>query len=498
MRRRGLGALVAAFAVAMFALVGMASATPPKSYLVQFPTAPIVPTSAGTATFSVVATNETVNTAMGGINFIMPSGLTVLSVNAQAPTSVSGVTWTASIPASGCVVPQTHSGHLPCVNVGGTPIGNKQRVTVTITVAAPLVCDGASYSYAWQTDARQDNSFSGTGNVLYPETTNALWNTTTAVQDPTSSANQLVFTQQPNNAQVGQPITGNSYAAGPAVAVSAENACGAVDTSYNTPISITDTPPSYVTNSALSGGGAVTPTNGVATFANLVVNKADPTNISSAAGQGYTLTAASGSLASATSGPFDISDGATPCIQAQGGAAGSCTTTENSPTNAPSTSSVTVVGTGDPTNGNNSQLTENVDSGNALSCSFGSGVPVDSNWYQYNLNNTTWSKQLTYDLVPTTKTNHESVGDLQVCFGSTTDFVTSNGAMAGAATLPDGTSGFVGFLPNCTTKNGSPTPGATYCIQSRSKVTAVNPFGFDFQVVINSPAGVPGDPWLRS
>lgn len=484
--------VVGAVVAAMLAMVGNASATPPKAYLVQFPTSAVTPT----ATFSVTVTNETQNTGMGAINLLPPSQEQILSMSvaSQAGTSVPGVTWTASVPASGCVAPQTNSGNYPCVTAGGTPIGYNQTVTLTITVAHKLVCDNATPSYTWLTDARQSNSFSGTGNLLYSDPSS---NSTLTVQDPSSAATHLVFTQQPNNALVGSTITGSSYStSGPTVQVSAVNACGATDPNYSGQVTLSANPPASAVPSL--GGNTATASGGVATFPSLAIS--DPTPFvlgSSAAGEGYTLTASSGTLASATSTSFDINDSAVPCSQS-GTSAGSCTSTLSNPNGSSDVSTATIVGTGDPSSPNSSLLYQNVDSGTQLSCNFSSGAPTDSNWYQYYLNNNTWSKQITYDLAPTSKTNGEQVKDLQVCFGSTVPFVTASGSYASGGTLPNGVSGYVGLLPNCITK-GAPTPNATYCIQSRSKVTPLvpNAYGFDFQVVISSPAGLADDPTFR-
>ena len=79
----------------------------------------------------------------------------------------------------------------------------------------------------------------------------------------------------------------------------------------------------------------------------------------------------------------------------------------------------------------------------------------------------------------------------QVCFGAPSDFVTAGGTLASAGTLPDGSAGFIGLLPNCGAS------GATVCIQSRAAQLAVPPIGFELIVTAFVPEGLTGDPWGR-
>jgi hypothetical protein len=99
---------------------------------------------------------------------------------------------------------------------------------------------------------------------------------------------QLVFLQQPSSANVGAAIS-------PAVTVEELDKFGNVVTTGSTSeisLSLGSNPG----EAALSGGGTVTVSNGIATFSNLAV---------STAGTGYTLVASEGSL-SATSSSFNV------------------------------------------------------------------------------------------------------------------------------------------------------------------------------------------------
>ena len=97
---------------------------------------------------------------------------------------------------------------------------------------------------------------------------------------------KLAFLQQPSNALTGATIS-------PAVQVAVEDSSGTVVTNATDPVTLTLTG-----GTSLAGTLTAAPRNGIATFSNLSVN---------AAGAGYTLSATSPGLASATSTSFTIS-----------------------------------------------------------------------------------------------------------------------------------------------------------------------------------------------
>ncbi len=106
-----------------------------------------------------------------------------------------------------------------------------------------------------------------------------------------SSPAKLAFSQQPTNAVTHATIT-------PSVQVTVEDASGNTVTSATNPVTL-----SLLGGTGLAGTLTVTPQNGIATFGNLTV---------STAGSGYTLSAASPNLTSATSTSFTISAPGTP------------------------------------------------------------------------------------------------------------------------------------------------------------------------------------------
>ena len=104
-------------------------------------------------------------------------------------------------------------------------------------------------------------------------------------------ATQLAFSAQPTNATANQAIS-------PAIQVEVRDASGALVTTATDAVTLSiGTNPGTGT---LSGTLTVNAVAGVATFSGLSIDEA---------GIGYTLTAASGSLTSATSAAFDVAAG---------------------------------------------------------------------------------------------------------------------------------------------------------------------------------------------
>lgn len=130
----------------------------------------------------------------------------------------------------------------------------------------------------------------GTGYTLAASSSGLTGATSATFNVPAGSATQLVFTQQPSSVVAGASIS-------PAVTVTAKDAQNNTVTSYATPVSLTlGNNPGGAT---LSGGAAVTPVNGVATFPAVSLNRT---------GTGYTLVANSGTL-NQISTAFNVSAG---------------------------------------------------------------------------------------------------------------------------------------------------------------------------------------------
>lgn len=129
---------------------------------------------------------------------------------------------------------------------------------------------------------------SGTGYTL-AASSGALTGAASAVFDIVAgAATHLVFTVPPVN-------TSADSAFKPALQVAAQDALGNTDLTYTAQVTLViGNNPSGGT---LTGGGPLNAVSGVASFPALSINKV---------GTGYTLSASSGSLTGATSGPFDI------------------------------------------------------------------------------------------------------------------------------------------------------------------------------------------------
>src|SRR5207302_4655550 len=128
----------------------------------------------------------------------------------------------------------------------------------------------------------------GTGYTLVATSPGVRGATSAAFDVAPAAAARLAFTAQPHNATVDVVIT-------PPVQVTAFDTLGNVATSFagNVTIGLA----ANASGGTLGGTTTVAAASGVATFADLSVNRA---------GTGYRLTASAGPLAGATSDPFDI------------------------------------------------------------------------------------------------------------------------------------------------------------------------------------------------
>jgi len=131
----------------------------------------------------------------------------------------------------------------------------------------------------------------GTGYTLQATASGLTGATSTSFNITPAAASVLAFTGQPSNTTAGATIS-------PAVQVTARDAFGNTATAFTGTVSVAiGTNPGGGT---LSGTTSVAAVNGVATFANLSINKA---------GSGYTLQATASGLTGATSTSFNITPG---------------------------------------------------------------------------------------------------------------------------------------------------------------------------------------------
>jgi hypothetical protein len=123
-------------------------------------------------------------------------------------------------------------------------------------------------------------------------------------------------------------------------------------------------------------------------------------------------------------------------------------------------------------------------------------TPQSPDWYGFNVSATDRSKTVTWTV------KDSDPNTFQVCFGAPYEFFDATGEPARAGTLPDGTRGFVGLLPNCNTEEflaaADVAPGQseeeTAFICANISPDEENPTTTVASFTI--PAGLPGDPFI--
>src|SRR5439155_1490721 len=132
----------------------------------------------------------------------------------------------------------------------------------------------------------------GTGYTLTASATGPTGATSTPFDVAPAAANRLVFTVQPSSATAGVAIT-------PAVQVTAQDGLGNTVTGFTGTVTLAfgNNPGS----ATLGGTTSVAAAAGVASFANLRINRT---------GTGYTLTASAAAVPTAPSAPFNVTPGA--------------------------------------------------------------------------------------------------------------------------------------------------------------------------------------------
>ncbi len=118
------------------------------------------------------------------------------------------------------------------------------------------------------------------------------------------AATQLTFTTEPTATKAGAAIA-------PSVSVTAQDALGNTVTSFSGTVTVVITPGTGASGATLSGTTATATTAGVATFADLKIDKVGALST----GTGYTLSATAPSLTAATSDAFDIKSGTATRLQ---------------------------------------------------------------------------------------------------------------------------------------------------------------------------------------
>jgi hypothetical protein len=408
---------------------------------------------AGQSSYGVVVAP---NVAAGGASTtysvtITDSPDSASRVGAVALTAPAGFQPTAAaLPPSS---PGTASLSGDTVDLQGLALSPGQSVTASVTAVDG--CQAGSES--WSSYATSEPDFTGTVLTLDPGSSSEG---VTVV-----SACSLAFTSEPADADTGQTISTSALnPAGPPVTVEVLDGNG-----NPSPISGLPITASLAANpgpGTLSGTTTQPAMNGVASFADLSINQP---------GDGYELGASSPGLSPATSTPFNEYTASVTCPPGQ-----SCSTSSSTPT-----STLTVNA---PPSASANTLTISVDEGTQLAC--GGYGSQDPNWYAFT-SSSTGEKTITYQVVPSSA-EHRVLAGFQFCLGAPYEFTSRSGAPAPPGTLPDGSSGYIGLLPNC------PATPAGPCIASRTSVPDPgSPTGFDAILKVRFPAGLPGDPYGR-
>jgi hypothetical protein len=415
---------------------------------------------AGGQTVSITATltDETSTQQIGSANLFWPAGFNVIAVTPAVSPAGS-----ASLSAK-CTNLGVAAG--ACVQVRGLSLQPGHSATVTMTVTTPA-CQPPGSNFAWAIEAKQANNYSGSpGNDLFLDLPNSNINTTL------DGACSLKFDTQPTDAAKNAFITASAFNPfGAPIAVGVYDTNGALITTSTAPVTnaLGGNNPG---NQTLAGTLTQDAAGGDASFSDLSVG---------AAGTGYALLASSGTLTGATSNPFNIQDQVVSC-----GAGSSCPPLKDGTTNGNNSE----INTGSGSSSGIATESVNTNGGGQLHCT--GYTSADPNSYE-EFAPSDRSKQVTTTIRPLKKISgnaNQILKAQQLCFGAPYQFTTASGApAAGPQTLPDGTTGYIGLLPNC------PAAGPCHNRQLDHTVPdSMSPNGFDIVLVFDVPAGLPGDP----
>lgn len=364
------------------------------------------------------------------------------------------------------------------LRIRGVRVGPGGVLLVSAAARAPAPRCGAT-SDTWRSAVRQSKKF--TARPLRLDA--AASKRTTSVNTSCS----LKFSTEPHSALVAHHVTGSDYdpSASP-VTLQVVDGSGKIVKGVSGSVRLALNEPSGA-GATLAGGSAII-SGGQATFPNLEVNAPD---------NNFTLTAqVNGSPTGPTSSAFDVTNQGEPCEQNL-----TCATTVVSASD--NSASVTA----SPQTGLNSgSLGESIDIGTThpLDCSAGQNGGYASpspDTFAFTMSPSTnrteiSTAKLVNPLPPITSALINALlAPPQVCWGSRTEFTIATGAPAPQGILPDGSTGFIGTLPNCVSPGAyGPTGGP--CID-QSDVTRPldlsNGLGFDVIVPVDVPAGQ-GDP----
>ncbi len=241
-------------------------------------------TTLGTG-YTLVASSAGVTGATSGPFNIVAGAATQLTFSVQPTQTTAGVSITPAVKVTALDglgnVATSYAGNVT-VAIGVNPGGGTLSGTKTIAAVAGVA-----------TFSTLSIDKSATGYTLGASAGGLTGATSSAFTIKAGTLTQLGFTVPPSAATAGATIT-------PAVKVAGQDAFGNLVTTFTGSVQVAITPGSGTAGATLSGATTASAVAGVATFANLSIDKS---------GADYKLTATSGVLTSATSPIFAINAG---------------------------------------------------------------------------------------------------------------------------------------------------------------------------------------------
>ena len=411
--------------------------------------------SGQTATITATLTNESSRHHLGSADLFAPfvrppsNPFTVVTASSSAGTA----TVSSSCPLGRASV--------PCVELRGAELAPHASATITMTVQTPACEQGNRFF--WLAIAKRSGNFGygESGGLLRLDFANSQLRTAL------DGACKLVFGTGPADALPGAVISGTG---GQPLTAEVVDSSGNLVTGSNVPVTMSlATNPSSAT---LSGTTTVDAANAVATFTDLSINLP---------GTGYQLEASSGSLTPATSAPFDVSGNTATCEMNA-----SCQVTDTTPAGSVNIVAQAGPGTGVLVEATEAPLTDG-------QCA--DYDTLDQNGYVYE-STVARGTVVTITIVPQTNLKAPRavvLASQQLCFGATQDFLDNIGQNAPAATLPNGQSGFVGLLPNCTETSTGPCHDRA---ADKTVPDSKSPTNYDIVLVADVPASFADDPHM--
>lgn len=447
MSRSRLWVVVLAAAVAALVVAAPASANTKKQYTITFAPSPL-PIGSSVDVTATVGDLNTSNQTIGSVQVVAPPGFTIVS-SATPNASITPNTTTA----------------------GNTITYNDLSIAPGSSANLDLVVNdtgAACGTYNWTASARQANQFNSGGNVINPSPT--------TVPMTVGTICSLKFITEPHSVIDANPGTPSAVIGGadftpppPGVQVQLLDANGN-PTGAGATVTIGFAPGGNPSLANLGGTTSVTAdANGVATFDTLTVDQL---------GIGYGLQASAAGV-SADSTPFDAVSNGVVCMSGV-----TCTIDAG---NSFSNSSLTTNPTSSGNDGGSLFEVVNGFGGNQLVCP--GYNTLDTNTFDFGMSSgvnsrtKTWEETI-YDVAATQSAAANVKASVQVCFGDTTEFTNSKNKPAARGTLPDGSQGYIGLLPNCPVKSGP-------CIDRSLDSSQPDPSGsgFEIRVYAQIPAG---------